>query len=59
MGKMEKEAVMKKEKAEKEWRRLSEEVIKGVSEWREKHPKDGAHSRGLSITHFEIERDSM
>jgi len=34
-----KEFGMKKEKTEKQWRRLSEEVIKGTSEWREKHPK--------------------
>jgi uncharacterized protein with PIN domain len=30
---------MKKEKAEEEWRKLSEAVIEGTSKWREKHPK--------------------
>ena len=30
---------MKKEKAEEEWKKLSEEVIVGTSAWREKHPK--------------------
>lgn len=30
---------MNKEKIEEEWRGVSEEVISGVSEWREKHAK--------------------
>ena len=30
---------MKKEKAEEKWRKLSEEVIAGTSEWRRKHPR--------------------
>ena len=30
---------MKKDKAEEEWKKLSDEVIAGTSEWREKHPK--------------------
>lgn len=30
---------MKKEKPEEEWRKLSEEVIQGTSEWRKGHPK--------------------
>jgi YgiT-type zinc finger domain-containing protein len=30
---------MKKENAEEEWRKLSEEVIRETSEWRKKHPR--------------------
>jgi hypothetical protein len=30
---------MNKEKREQEWRVLGETVIRGMSEWREKHPK--------------------
>ena len=30
---------MKEEKTEEEWRKLSEEVIRGTREWREKHAK--------------------
>ena len=30
---------MKKEEPEKQWRKLSEEVIEGTSAWRKKHPK--------------------
>ena len=32
---------MNKEKTQQEWRRLSEDVIVGMSEWRERHPKAG------------------
>lgn len=30
---------MKREKGKEEWRRLSEKVIEGSSEWRREHPK--------------------
>ena len=30
---------MEKQKVEAEWRGMSEEVIKGMSAWREKHPR--------------------
>lgn len=30
---------MNKQKTQQEWRGLSEAVITGMSEWREKHPK--------------------
>jgi uncharacterized protein with PIN domain len=39
MGEMKKEAAMKKEKGKEEWRKLSEKVIEGSSEWRKEHPK--------------------
>jgi hypothetical protein len=38
-GKAKKEAAMKKEKLQEKWRGQSEEMIVGMSEWREKHPR--------------------
>jgi hypothetical protein len=37
MGEMKKEEAMKKEKGKEEWRKLSEKVIEGSSEWRKEH----------------------
>jgi len=39
MGEMKKEAAMEKEKGKEEWRKVSEKVIEGSSEWRKGHPK--------------------
>jgi hypothetical protein len=34
-----KEAAMKKEKLKEKWHGISEDMIAGMSEWREKHPR--------------------